>query len=70
VAGVVVAVELVRLAVLGEDLVELVDLLGARMESSLPNSPSSGQRRFGSWSTRFVTFSGKPSGGVPVTNAP
>ena len=52
VAGVVVAVELVSLAVRAEDLVQFGDLLGARMGSSFPNSPKSGARRRGSCSAR------------------
>ena len=69
-AGVVVAMELVRLVLTGEDLVELVDLLGAGVLVVVAEQPEEGQRRLGSWSTRLVTWSGKPSGGVPTTNAP
>lgn len=70
-ASVVVAVELVRLVLLVEDLVELGYLRGARIVVLVAEQAEQGARSFGSWSTMLVTWNeNMPSGRVPTMNSP
>ena len=69
-AGAVVAVELVRLIVLGEDPLELVDLFGARVGVLVAEQPQQRAAEVRQLIDDVGHLQREAPGGMPTTNAP